>query len=242
MGAAIAISSFGIVRAERETPDNGQIFRCMTGQACVQGLSTGRAGGVYGRSLVREGVVGVSRSSTGVHGFSETGDGVTGESRGKGAVALRSIANGSDTAIFFGHNVVTRGHCVIDPKADLDCTGGIKGGGTIESTHRNSRGEQVLAYAPESATATIEDVGTARMVDGIANVRIDRAFAAMTDGRWYYVFLTPLGETRGLFVSRKAALGFVVREIERERSNLDFDYRIVAHPIDATNDRLPVSP
>ncbi len=80
------------------------------------------------------------------------------------------------------------------------------------------------------------------MVDGTATVRIDPAFAAMTDGRWYYVFLTPLGETRGLFVSRKAASGFVVREIERGRSNLDFDYRIVAHPVDATNDRLPVSP
>ncbi len=74
VAAAIAISSFGIVRAERANPDNGQIFRCMTGQACVQGLSTGHAGGVYGRSPVYEGVVGVSRSNTGVHGFSETGE------------------------------------------------------------------------------------------------------------------------------------------------------------------------
>ena len=61
----------------------------------------------------------------------------------------------------------------------------------------------------------------------------------MTDHRWYYVFLTPLGDTRVLYVSRKAALGFQVREVERGRGNLDFDYRIVAHPSDAPNDRLP---
>jgi hypothetical protein len=51
----------------------------------------------------------------------------------------------------------------------------------------------------------------------------------------------PLGEMRGLYVSRKTALGFQVREIERGRGNVDFDYRIVAHPIDASNDRLPTA-
>jgi hypothetical protein len=130
---------------------------------------------------------------------------------------------------------------VIDPKTNLDCTGTITGGPAIESKHRNAFGQRVLAYAPESATETIEDVGTAQMV-GTANVRLDPAFAAITDRRWYYVFLTPLGDTRGLYVSLKAASAFQVREVECGRSTLNFDYRIVAHPIDATNDRLPAAP
>ena len=100
----------------------------------------------------------------------------------------------------------------------------------------------MLAYAPESATETIEDVGTAQMAGGVANVRLDPAFAAMMDHRWYYVFLTPFGDTRGLYVSLTAASSFQVREVERGRSTLNFDYRIVAHPIDATNDRLPAAP
>ncbi len=111
----------------------------------------------------------------------------------------------------------------------------------LQSTHRNDRGERVLAYASESATATIEDVGTARMNGGVANVRFDPAFAAVMDHRWYYVFLTPLGDTRGLYVNMKTPAGFQVRETERGRSNIEFDYRIVAHPVDASGERLPAA-
>lgn len=77
------------------------------------------------------------------------------------------------------------------------------------------------------------------MNGGVANVRFDPAFAAMMDRRWYYVFLTPPGDTRGLFVSMKTPAGFQVRETERGRSNIEFDYRIVAHPVDASGERLP---
>jgi hypothetical protein len=62
------------------------------------------------------------------------------------------------------------------------------------------------------------------------------------DRKWYYVFLTPLGDTRGLYVSIKTPTAFQVREVEHGRSSLEFDYRIVAHPLDADNDRLPPVP
>jgi hypothetical protein len=221
VGAAVAISSFGIVRAEHAIPNNSQIFRCNSGITCLGGVSTGHPTGVVGKS--------------------SSGDRVTGESGGTDTTAVRAHADGRRTYIFVGHNQANFAHCVIDPHADLFCTGSLTAGSTIQSAHRNSRGERVIAYAAESATATIEDVGTARMTGGVANVRIDPAFAALMDGRWYYVFITPLGETRGLYVSRKTALGFQVREIERGRGNVDFDYRIVAHPIDASNDRLPLA-
>jgi hypothetical protein len=68
------------------------------------------------------------------------------------------------------------------------------------------------------------------MVGGVANVAIDPAFAAVMDHKWYYVFLTPLGDTRGLYVSAKAPSAFQVRESEGGRSRLEFDYRIVAGP------------
>jgi hypothetical protein len=80
------------------------------------------------------------------------------------------------------------------------------------------------------------------MARGVANVTIDPAFASVMDHKWYYVFLTPLGDTRGLYVSEKTATAFQVRESEGGRSRLEFDYRIVAHPLDAKNDRLPLAP
>ena len=215
-----------------------------SGKAGVTGLSRGTSGiadGVFGKSSNGRGVVGVSirTKHAGIEAFGEMGDGISAESNGADAAALRAHGDNGGTAIFVGSNGPNRSHCVIDPNANLDCTGNIIAGSALESQHRNGRGERVVTYAPESATATIEDVGTARMSGGIANVRLDPRFAAMMDGRWYYVFLTPLGDTRGLYVSIKTVSGFQVRETERGRSNLEFDYRIVAHPVDAPGDRLP---
>jgi hypothetical protein len=109
--------------------------------------------------------------------------------------------------------------------------------------HRTSGGRHVLAFASESTSPTLEDFGTASMTRGVANVQIEPTFASTIDRkRSYYVFLTPLGVTRGLYVSLKTPSAFQVRETQGGRSNLGFDYRIVAHPADAGNDRLPSAP
>lgn len=279
VGAAIAVSSFGIVRADLPNTGSNMVFNCKAGSACVEGHSTGlntkgvfgfsagygvegltrsvagkagvygasrgtagTANGVVGSSSNGDGVAGFStghKLDAGVRGFSNLGDGVNAESTGPGETAIRAEANNAATDIFIGDNPKNKTNCTMDPSANLTCTGTITGGAALRSEHRNGNGERVIAYSPESATATIEDVGTGRLAGGVANVRLDPSFAALTDKRWYYVFLTPLGDTRGLYVSVKTATGFQVRETERGRGNLEFDYRIVAHPIDASNDRLP---
>lgn len=72
-------------------------------------------------------------------------------------------------------------------------------------------------------------------------VRFDSALANVIDIRQgYQVFLTYDGETRGLFVARKYEGGFIVREVEHGRSSIEFDYRVVAHPVGSANERLPV--
>jgi hypothetical protein len=234
-----------------------------TGNSGTSGISTGTSGsahGVYGRSSNGQGVYGTSSSSNGVEGHStasggsgvagiqsgtssNSGDGVYSESADKTNLyeALEAKADSSNTYIFEGYNASTNGLCTIDYDAALACTGGtvVK---NVRTRHTNADGQHVLAYAAESATATIEDVGTARMVRGVADVTIDPAFAAVMDRKWYYVFLTPLGDTRGLYVSEKTPTAFQVRESDGGRSRLEFDYRIVAHPLDAKNDRLPLAP
>jgi hypothetical protein len=155
---------------------------------------------------------------------------------------LKALGDANYTDLFYAQDNTNGASCMIDPSANLQCSGTVTGGTDIRVKHRTSEGRHVLAYATQSASETIEDVGTARMSGGVVNVQIDPAFATVMDHKWYYVFLTPLGDTRGLYVSVKTASGFQVRETEHGRSNLEFDYRIVAHPLDAKNDRLPTAP
>ncbi len=323
VGVALALSSLGIVRAERMIPGAARTFKCSSGAACLRAISTGsttygisasstndhavvgtttstsgNAGvvglstlasgsgyGVIGSSANGSGVVGSTTTSNGqyagVSGYSNslsgTGYGVAGSSAngagvyGKttsgsghytnaGVFGVSSNAPGvsaeSDTSgfalyvqsdntegeIFGAYDPTNNAWCYILGNGDLFCSGSINGG-AVRSRHHNSKGQRVLAYASESATATIDDVGTARMLDGVANVAISPDFAAVMDrNETYYVFLTPLGDTHGLYVSSKTASAFQVHETAGGRSSLAFDYRIVAHPIDAKNDRLPLAP
>jgi len=298
---AVAVSSFGIVRAERVQPDKSKTYSCSSGAACVEGKSTGtNTAGVYGTASIADGVHGVTsgagssgvsgisigtagtahgvygRSSNGqgVYGTSASSNGVEGHSTASNAMGVAGYAqnagSGNGTGvygngyygvwgegsyaavvaqidatysyIFQGFDTANNAQCFMDWDADLSCTGTIQGGSQMSLRHKTSDGRHVLAYAAQSASATIEDVGTARMSGGVANVQIDSAFASVTDHKWYYVFLTPLGDTRGLYVSMKTPSAFQVRETEHGRSSLEFDYRIVAHPFDAKNDRLPNAP
>jgi hypothetical protein len=217
----------------------------------VEGVSSA-GGGVYGLSTNNDGVYGLSTNSQGVYGVSTASAGVEGTSNTMGVLANSFDTTGSYSAveayaqegkgpIFFGGNNVTLDSCFIDEDANLTCTGTISGS-VVRTRHRNSTGRHVLSYASESASQTIEDVGTAKMSGGVANVQIDPDFASVIDHEWYYVFLTPLGDTRGLYVSMKTPTAFQVRETEHGRSSLEFDYRIVAHPLDGAGGRLPPAP
>jgi hypothetical protein len=157
-------------------------------------------------------------------------------------VAVAAIAFDSSGLIFYGHTPEGN-YCKIDYDANLSCSGQITGGQNLQIRHRTNSGHHVLAYTSESTSATIEDFGTAQLVHGVGSVKIEPTFASTVDRNdAYYVFLTPLGDTRGLYVSLKTPSGFQVRETQGGRSSLGFDYRIVAHPADAGSGRLPSAP
>jgi hypothetical protein len=74
-----------------------------------------------------------------------------------------------------------------------------------------------------------EDFGAGHLANGSAAVALDSTFAETVNGASdYHVFLTPEGDCRGLYVIRKTASGFEVRELGAGQSNVAFDYRIVA--------------
>jgi hypothetical protein len=87
----------------------------------------------------------------------------------------------------------------------------------------------VELYAMESPEVWFEDFGTARLDSGTAEVTIDPTFALTVNTQFdYHVFLTPNGDCEGLFVAEKTPGGFRVRELRSGKSNISFDYRVVA--------------
>jgi hypothetical protein len=113
-------------------------------------------------------------------------------------------------------------------------------GGTCSKGCDRTRGEQVISYAAQTSFPTIEDVGEGRLAGGQARISIDAALARAIDQGSYVVFVTPEGESRGLYVTDKTPSGFTVAENEGGRSNVGFGYRIVAKPYGVKAARLPV--
>lgn len=113
--------------------------------------------------------------------------------------------------------------------AYLDSSGNLFIHGGYGNFARVRGGGAATAYAPASTSPTIEDNGTAQLVNGVAMVSLDPTFAQTIDlSRAYQVMLTPDGDTRGLYVASKGTSGFVVREVQGGHSSISFDYHIYA--------------
>ncbi|MFL6353656.1 MAG: hypothetical protein ACJ74Z_17650 [Bryobacteraceae bacterium] len=126
--------------------------------------------------------------------------------------------------------------CVIDLSGNFRCTGTKSA--VVKVAALNSSGavdgatpelKEVALYAMESPENWFEDFGTARLVSGAGWVNLDAVFAETVNSTVdYRVFLTPNQDCNGLYVAKKTPSSFEVREIGSGRSNVKFDYRIVA--------------
>jgi hypothetical protein len=84
-------------------------------------------------------------------------------------------------------------------------------------------------YCMESPGVWFEDFGTAQLANGQATVTIEPLFLqTINTGIPYHVFVTPLGDCNGLYVTHKTSTSFEVRELGGGSANIGFDYRIVA--------------
>lgn len=210
--------------------------------AGVKGRST-NGSGVYGESANATGVAGHATGGTGVYGDSDTANGVTGQSNsGTGVFGGSTGGNGVVGASTSGSGVIGRadgpaaraatflGTVVVD--GDFQVTG------AKSAAVPHPDGSQRLVYSLESPESWFEDYGSGQLVAGRAAVALDPDFAAIIDADTYHVFLTPYGETRGLFVGQRAPGGFTVQETGGGTSGVGFAYRIVARRGDIAPDRL----
>jgi hypothetical protein len=110
--------------------------------------------------------------------------------------------------------------------------------GAKSAVLRHSDGSLRRVYALESPESWFEDLGRAEIVDGRAEVELDNEFSAMVQTDDYHVFLTPEGDTQGLYVSARTPGRFEVREQQGGTSNLMFSYRVIARRSDIEAERL----
>jgi hypothetical protein len=124
-------------------------------------------------------------------------------------------------------------HCTIDTSANLTCTGVVSG--IVQQVD----GKQTAIYAMQSAENWLEDAGSGELSNGSARIELDSAFAQTVNaGVEYHVFLTPNGDSKGLYVSHKTATSFEVHEQGGGISSISFDYRIMAKRKGYENVRL----
>jgi hypothetical protein len=159
----------------------------------------------------------------GVWGVADSGFSVVGENTSSSTPAA-AFLNLSDTP---GNPAFTAGSdiglCTIDASGDLACTG------SKSAVVKLPDQRWVRLYAVESAESWFDDYGSAQLSNGAAQVSLDPTYLqTVNTGADYHVFLTPNGDSRGLYVASKTATSFEVREQGGGRSNIAFDYRIVA--------------
>jgi hypothetical protein len=220
----------------------------------VAGLSAGKTGktfGVLGASKSSDGggVVGVLGSGSdegnkignpvlgvwgddgitggrGVVGTADDGIGVVGLNNSTSYLALAGQSDqGTDASVlmFKVVNTVFNGVCGVDASGDLFCTG------TTSAAVPLADGRKVALHAVEAPENWFEDVGSGKLLNGTAVVKLDPTFAQTVNAAVeYHVFLTPGGECAGLYVTNETAEGFEVRELHQGRSNVSFHYRIMA--------------
>jgi hypothetical protein len=93
-----------------------------------------------------------------------------------------------------------------------------------------SNGRKVLLYGVGATEIWFEDFGSGVLAAGTATVPLDPVFAETANADMqYYVFLTPRGDCEGLYLATQSPTGFEVRELRGGKSDVPFDYRIVAH-------------
>jgi hypothetical protein len=224
--------------------------------------------GVTGISSVGTGMYGHSTEGSGVTGSGDPGMAGVGYTTGHGnwagvlaiggapksacdagypcppaLAATSNFAQGSGVKLFEAYDNAGNVLAYVDDSGNMYLTGQLFTSGLCKTgciTTQQRSGKRVVAYTPRQAMPSIEDFGQAQLAGGVAYVRLSADFAATIDrSAPYFVFVTPHGDSRGLFVTDETASGFAVRENGGGRATMTFDYRIVAKPYDANYGRLP---
>jgi hypothetical protein len=233
-----------------DSPDNAGVFGTSLDSVGVIGRSRNDTGvhgafrpeGLQPEPPVGDGVSGFASSGRGVAGGSPSGFGVFGRAdplRSAGVVGFSNegvgVAGVSATTPLPDGRV--RGWAgQFDGKVFVRTNFVVRGTKSAAVPHPDGSHRQL--YALESPESWFEDFGRGEITEGRTRVELDPDFAAVVRAEDYHVFLTPEGDSRGLYVASKESGGFEVREQQGGTSTLPFSYRVVARRADVEAQRL----
>jgi hypothetical protein len=170
--------------------------------------------GVQDITVATAGSTALSVVATDTTSASTTGLVVTNDTKQSTAIVFKASAP----------NIGTSGSsCTVFASGNLVCTG------TKSAAVPLKNGRMAALYAVEAPENWFEDFGSGKLVDGVARVSLDPAYSQTVNVNVsYHVFVTPKGDCEGLYVAKETPAGFEVHELRGGKSNVDFDYRIVA--------------
>jgi hypothetical protein len=200
------------------------------------GKGHGYSAGIWGDSGSGVAMLGTADDSNAVVGVNNSPTGYT-------TAYFNSESTNAAAYVLYTNSATFGGHCGVDVKGNLACSGTKSAVVALDGGKR-----KVALSAIESPQNWFEDFGSARLVNGVAVVRLDPDFIQAVNAEMdYKVFPVPDGDCKGLYVANKTATSFEVRELGGGTSNISFDYRVTAlrrnyenvRFADHTNDPVP---
>jgi hypothetical protein len=134
------------------------------------------------------------------------------------------INDDPDGFVFTASNLANKASCNVDPGGNLNCTGSKNAVVPVDG------GKRIVAMsAIEAPQNWFEDAGEAELVNGSAVVPLDATYTQTVNTETkYQVFLTPYGDCKGLYVTKRTANSFEVHELGGGTASLSFGFRIMA--------------
>jgi hypothetical protein len=196
--------------------------------------------GVYGAAAAGNGVVGVTYGAgmlAGVLGTSLSGYGVIGSTTATGYSGLTAITGTAGVAALAATATVNTAYAAYFQGATVVQGDFAVVGGAKSAAVKDASGQHRLVYCMESPEAWFEDFGKAKLINGRADVTLDKTFAQIVHTDDYHVFLTEYDGHNDLYVTGQTAAGFAVRAKSGTPSGA-FSYRVVARRADIKGERL----
>ncbi len=126
---------------------------------------------------------------------------------------------------------------------DARILGGLQVDGTKNAIVKTNSGEYRLMYSQESPEVWFEDFGSGQLINGKSHIDLDSIFlqtVTISEEHPMKVFVQLNGDSNGVYVV-KGKTGFDIIELNNGKSNVPFDYRVVAKRKGFENIRLEQS-
>lgn len=192
------------------------------------------------------GILGYERSNGdnyAVLGSSTAYNGIVGGGPGtrNGEIVNSSIGFGFSSGFLGGHikgnqyGLITKG----------DIVGQYTDGSSISNKgyaviNTKNNGNKTVTYAATSTTVDVSTKGTGKLVNGTAKIVFDSNYSELTaKDKPVIVTVTPMGETKGVYIAEVTNDGFIVKENGNGTSNASFYWIAIGEKTNARELNVP---